>query len=87
MEAASVSSAASPSKSIAPMIAPRNGPDIRSHSIGGPAWSNRLSFMPGMTSIATATAFKMGLASIIRLTAVVLASSIFIDSPLVIRKA
>ena len=28
--------------------APRSGPDMRSHSIGGPAWSSRSSRMPGI---------------------------------------
>jgi hypothetical protein len=59
------------------MIAPRNGPDIRAHSIGGPACKNRLSFMPGITSRAGATAFNIGLASIKRFTAVVFALSMF----------
>ena len=37
---ASASSAASPSKIMAPISAPRSGPDARPNSIGGPAWQN-----------------------------------------------
>src|SRR5688572_33382061 len=58
------------------MIAPRSGPDMRAHSMGGPAWRNKLSFISGITSRAVATALRMGRASIRRLTAVVLALSI-----------
>src|SRR5687768_2507064 len=68
------------------MIAPRNGPDMRSHSMGGPAWRNKLSFIPGMTSRAVATALRMGRASIRRLTAVVLALSISIIVSIVCRE-
>src|SRR5262245_49059720 len=81
MDVASVSDLAIPSNSIAPTIAPRSGPDIRAHSIGGPAWRKRLSFIPGITSRAVATPFKIGRASIRRLTAVWLAVSISMVSP------
>src|SRR5690606_14369337 len=62
----------------APTIAPRIGPDARSHVIGGPACSSRLSRMPGMTSRAGATVRRIGRAAIMRPTAVSLAWSMSI---------
>src|SRR5262249_30408717 len=78
MPTAPASSLARPSYSSAPITAPRSGPDMRGHSIGGPACSSKFGFIPGMTSRAAASPFNIGRADIMRSTAVWLAESISI---------
>ena len=78
-EAASASAAprvgAQPSSTIAPATAPRIGPHIRAHSMGGPAWRIIRSSSPSTTSPAGRTSTSTGSAASIRSTATALAAS------------
>ena len=78
-EAASVVAAsrvgAQPSSTIAPATAPRIGPHIRAHSIGGPAWRIIRSSNPSITSPAGRTSTSTGSAASIRSIASALAAS------------
>src|SRR5215470_2997986 len=42
------------------MTAPRTGPLIRAHAIGGPAWSSVVGVIPGTTSMAGRTSIRTG---------------------------
>ena len=57
------------------MTAPRIGPGMSAHSIGGPACRNVLASIPGMTSTAVATSTSSGRAAPIRLIASSLAAA------------
>ena len=79
---AAARSAAQPSNTIAPQIAPRSGPHMRSHSIGGPACRIRRSASsPGISSPARRTSASTGSAARMRRSASALAASIFSSKP------
>ena len=66
---------AQPSSTIAPATAPRIGPHIRSHSMGGPACRIIRSSSPAIASPAGTTSTSTGSAASIRSTATALAAS------------
>ena len=65
---ASSGSSTRPSSAAPPMSAPRSGPDVRSHSIGGPAWRNWPGSRPS-TSEAGATSTRWAVTPSIASTA------------------